>query len=480
MSFGMKRLRTRLLGTCVGVACGNMASANVLTDILQTMTPNSWQQMNLNQFQEAWTPLLQRPTVDDPSTNISAWSGAAWDSMRKDILIWGGDIGNEQGNEVYIFRTTTGLWERGALPSQITQTNGITHTVDGIYNAPVSGESWDNVVYLQNVDRMAVIGVSREGQTFQNLEGAATGPYFWDPSRADSNKVSGLTGSNVDPLSYPDVQGGQMWQNRDNFAPGVDSAQWGTSAYVNKDGKDVVYFTAQYDNLWRYTVYDLDPTHDSWELIGKRPRTGVDSDGSGAFDNTREIYLKTLGTDSFGFWDINHPGTPEDNREIAIIPTNLSGETLGNIADYGLQYDPILDAFTLWGGDEKIWLLTPPDNLDPDGDGILSEATGWTLSLLNPDGREPFLPDAYTGVFGKWIYMPEEQAYVGVIDPEAGDVFVYKPAYNAMPVPIPAPVWLLLSGLGTLYVRRVKRNQRQSNITPSPSPTHVQPEQMYS
>ena len=58
----------------------------------------------------------------------------------------------------------SGLWSRGSLPSQITSTNGIEHTVDGVMNAPLSGESWDNVVFLKNVDRMAVIGVSRNGQ----------------------------------------------------------------------------------------------------------------------------------------------------------------------------------------------------------------------------------------------------------------------------------------------------------------------------
>ena len=181
------------------------------------MPPNSWQRINLNQFSDVWTPPSQRPTIESPSSNISAWSGAAWDSTRKNLLIWGGDIGNEEGNEVYIFNATTGLWSRGALPSQVTQVNGITQTVDGHMNSPVSGESWDNVIYLPNLDRMAVIAVSREGITFRTPDGAATGPYFWDPARADPNKVSGLTGSQVNPAAFPGVIGGEMWQNRDNF-----------------------------------------------------------------------------------------------------------------------------------------------------------------------------------------------------------------------------------------------------------------------
>jgi len=77
------------------------------------------------------------------------------------------------------------MWERGSLPSEIQRTGLVKHVVDGIHNAPISGESWDNVAYLRGVDRMAVIGVSREGDSFLDLDGGATGPYFWDPSRAD-------------------------------------------------------------------------------------------------------------------------------------------------------------------------------------------------------------------------------------------------------------------------------------------------------
>jgi len=127
------------------------------------MAPNSWQRINSNEFQDVWTPKDQRPRPDSPGSNISSWRGAACDSSRTDILISGGNIGNEQGNEVYIFRKSTGLWLRGALPSQNAQTGLITQAIDGIHNAPISGESWDNVVYLPGVDRMAVIGSRERG-----------------------------------------------------------------------------------------------------------------------------------------------------------------------------------------------------------------------------------------------------------------------------------------------------------------------------
>jgi len=57
-------------------------SATVIDLALNSMSANSWQKINVNQFQDVWTPLALRPTPDSPASNISAWSGAAWDSRR--------------------------------------------------------------------------------------------------------------------------------------------------------------------------------------------------------------------------------------------------------------------------------------------------------------------------------------------------------------------------------------------------------------
>ena len=421
------------------------ALSGVIDDALGDMAANSWQRLNINSFASVMTPLAQRPTTASPSSNISAWSGAAWDRGRGNLYVWGGDdyTGGDEGNEVYIFSARTGLWSRGSLPSQVTSTNGIEHTVDGVMNAPLSGESWDNVVFLENVNRMAVIGVSKEGITWHNPStGLATGPYFWDPSKADPNKVSGLTGSQVNPGAFPDVVGGQMWQNRDK-PMGVGNHLRGTSAYVNVDGKDVVYVTDTDDFLWRYTVRDLDPANDTWELIGRRPMTGHRGEGAAAIDTANNIFLHGLTEDSFGFWDLDHPGDADQNREIRVIPTVVNGTPAPDFRDFGVQYDPTLEAFLLWDGSSNVWLLTPPDDLDSNDDGILDVATGWLLEMIEVSGIGPKIPDGrfdYTGVFGKWIYMEEYDAYLGVIDPLSGDVFVYKPFDNTdLPEPVPVP-----------------------------------------
>src|SRR3546814_4264672 len=81
-----------------------------------------------------------------------------------------------------------------------------------------------------------------------------TGPYFWNPAKADANKVGGTTGSHVNPELFPDIVGGEMWENRDN-RPDINLVN-GTSAYVEEDGKDVIYFGRT--ELGKYTVHDID------------------------------------------------------------------------------------------------------------------------------------------------------------------------------------------------------------------------------
>ena len=79
------------------------ASADVITDALGGMPANSWRKLNINTFQSVWTPLAQRPTPHLPASNISAWSGAAWDDLRSNLYIWGGDdsyVGDEGNRSI--------------------------------------------------------------------------------------------------------------------------------------------------------------------------------------------------------------------------------------------------------------------------------------------------------------------------------------------------------------------------------------------
>ena len=92
-------------------------------------------------------------------------------------------------------------WERAALPSEVRQDAlGNWIAVDGPDNAPASAHTYDNNIFLPIWDRFLVFG----GAAFNNggaylreatpTTSRRTGPYLFDPSKADPNKVGGTNG----------------------------------------------------------------------------------------------------------------------------------------------------------------------------------------------------------------------------------------------------------------------------------------------
>ena len=396
------------------------------------MAPNTWQKINLNEFQDVWTPPELRPTSTSPSQNISGWSGAAWDTSRDSFYIWGGNIGFEEGNEVYLFNATSGMWERGSLPSAIPYDYGVSdrpYVIGGIFDAPLSGESWDNVVYLENMDRLAIIGISRNSNPWRDSDGNPTGPYFWDPSKADPGKVSGSDGTGVDPAT----PGGNMWENRDNQ---VDAGKsHGSALYINDDGVDVVLFSDSRANLWRYTVDPFNSADDSWELLAQRPRSGRNPNGAAAFDPGRNIYVRSAHKENtLLYWDLNRENEGVFKGETVLLDPSLGLNI--NFREFGMDYDPVLDKIVLWGGEDSVYYVDFEDLISADQTDEPTIRGFFQIEELVPDGMDiPYDTEnqKFTGVFGKWHYMEDKNAYIGVIDPISGDVYLYKSSDSVPP-----------------------------------------------
>ena len=116
---------TATLCVCL-LSMPGQASADVIADALGSMPANSWQKLNINTFQSVWTPFAQRPRLAWPVRHISAWSGAAWDGGRSNLLIWGGaHLRGDEGNEVSIFNVKLGPVESRcvAQPDHLNQWN---------------------------------------------------------------------------------------------------------------------------------------------------------------------------------------------------------------------------------------------------------------------------------------------------------------------------------------------------------------------
>ena len=264
-----------------------------LIGIIAALPEGEWSRVNLNNYSDVWTPDDLRPLLGlsnpPPSKIIQAWSGYAWDSNRGDLVLFGGGHANYSGNDVYRWHGSTRLWERASLPSEVKQDNlGNWMAVDGPDAAPASAHTYRNNIFLPLIDRLVVFGGAANSNGGAYLRQATsttsrpTGPYFFDPSRADPNKVGGTTGSHVQRVSpHPEVVGGNMWANRDIYInlPGSPPLPGthvnGCTAYAQENSRDVVYIAARSPGggtgleLYKYTVTNLaSPAQDTITKAG--------------------------------------------------------------------------------------------------------------------------------------------------------------------------------------------------------------------
>jgi len=416
------------------------ASFGELMSVLAAAPEGSWVKLNRNLFSSVWTPKEQRPCsgYNQPSRVITAWGSMAFDSNRGDLIFWGGGHANYCGNEVYRFRLSTLQWERASLPSAIYSPLGDLQyaAVDGTLRAPIASHTYDNQEFLPQIDRFITFGGAKYNikAKFVLEDGVtATGPYLWDPSRANAQFVGGTTGSHVNPSAYPTVFGGEMWDNRNTvrvrgFSPIRPESNFvnGTSAYSRHMGKDAVYVTLHPDlsgKLFRYTIHDVaDPDQDTWELVGIK-NAAYTGKGAGAFDTSRNLYVRSIGGETargFLAWDLNKAGPT--NRSIRIIAANLSSEfPTDGLPSCGMDYDGVRRAFAIWCTGRDVWYLTPP---------VVFGDQGWTLAraaVPNPASMEPPTRVNFAGVLGKWKYARRFDVFFGVFDGKTGDVYAYKP-----------------------------------------------------
>ena len=413
-----------------------------LQTIVSGMAEGEWRRVNLNQFSSVWTPAALRPLLGlsnpDPSKIILAWSSFAWDPNRAALLLYGGGHANYRGNDTYLWRASTQLWERASLPSAMIQTSkGFWNAIDGVDKAPASAHTYDNTIFLPLLDRLLVLGGAADsngGPYLTETAAAATrytGPYLFDPARAHPDKVGGSTGSHVKRVApYAEVVGGNMWSNRESWlnastqsTPPSEVLSNGCTGYAVENGRDTVYVRSA-GRLFRYVINDLNnPAADTWTNVGRYYYGGSGGQSTCAYDPVRKIFVSSHVSHPFIFWNLATPGF--DNRDTLVTPTDPSGEfpTLLSsgaikLSRCAFEFDPIRNHFRLWCGDGRVWTLTAPPT---------ASAAGWTIvKAPAPVGLVP-TESLGSGILGKWKYIPNLDVFMGLADSVLGNIWLYKP-----------------------------------------------------
>ncbi|KON82151.2 hypothetical protein PA01_11635 [Azoarcus sp. PA01] len=419
-----------------------------LQDIVLKMPEGSWRRVNANNFSDVWTPASLRPLYGlsnpTPYKIIAAWSSFAWDTNRGDLILYGGGHANYSGNDVYRWRSRTLKWERAALPSQIKYIGSSAYmAIDGTDAAPASAHTYDNAEFLPIFDRYLNFGgaIFNSGGAYVRRSEKdptvlrKTGPYLFNPALSHPMKVGGTTGSHVKRVApYPEVVGGNMWENRDLhwYLAGQalpSSHVNGCTAYsYESPDYDVVYVGARSGSSTALHLYRYQFTRLGAPWLDKVAKVGAYwSSPTGkttcAHDPVANIVLRTgSNTSPFFFWDLRTASASNREKRVSVSGSvatfvnslNAAGINLNNC---GMDYNWAHENFAIWCGAGNIWIVEPPEPLS---------TTGWKVTRQPVPSSVP--PRTVgTGILGKWKYVEGFDVFVGVENSTLGNVWIYKP-----------------------------------------------------
>ncbi len=468
---GKQRRKMAIAATalCVSAALGGSAHAADLTylqGLLDATPVGGWVKASVGKFSDAWaTGAAGMPNTVHVNTGsvVYAWSSFAWDSSRGNLIIYGGGHANYIGNEIYLWQGSDGNWTRGSVSSRVE--NIVTAAdprtwlvVDDA--APQSAHTYDGNVYLPNNDMFVTLGggIYNTGGNYQTRDAngglVRAGPWMWDPTKADPNKVGGTTGSGYDPTSV----GGNMWSNRAMQWTGAEPRSYSnnTSAYRDEDGKDVLYLTAPaeysgYPALYRYTVGDVrNGGLDKWERIGES-YYAPSGTATAAIDSQHGLYVHTAAitgrTIDLGVWDLSKANTVNSNlnRDVAIELVTPEGAPFEVTINHGIGYDEATGKLLLWDGTDKgtVW------ETEAVVDGAGNVGSTWVVrKLVSATTAQPS-GSFVTGVMGKWQYVAELGAFMALNEYSAStgdaEVWLYKTSVAAA---VPELSTYMLFGVG--------------------------------
>lgn len=358
---------------------------------LDTQTPGTWYQVpssTLRAVAYPWPP-QPNPGGHGVAALMDAWSGAAYDTTRNRLIVWGGGHGDYPGNEIYVFDVPTLAWEliagAGAGPSL--NWGGVE--ASGVYpdGLPRSRHTYNYIQYIPSLDALCSLGI---GPTYPDAQpgasssmvqcfGFTTGLWSLQPTRIVTGSV-GVTGA---------------------------------SSAMDAAGNAWLHTTIAQEGLYKWTV-----ATDTW---AKRANAYAQySYGlTAALDTTRN-QLVALGSGEFYVHDLDVVGTIPTQT-----PAMTGPSTLKNAQAPGFVYDPVGDQFIGWTGGTALWRLDP----------VTWIVTAITLDVSN--AVTPTNPDV-TGTYGRFRYLATYHALI-VVNSVDQNVYLYKIDSTPLPPDTEAP-----------------------------------------
>lgn len=304
---------------------------------------------------------------------IAPWGGAAFDTQRSRLIVWGGGHNDYYGNELYTYEVANERWVRLTDPTS----NYATCSDNNGDGTPNSRHTYNGLAYIAHADRFFGIG------------GALACP-------------NGGCGANK---TWTYDFAGSRWHNMSPSGTIPGTCCGDVCAYDPATGK--VYFGDS--GAWacgssKYGLYTYDFDNNRW--------TKLTSDmfiGGMAIDTKRHILL-SMGRTS-GYSDVYVTGFDLNlATPVRQTWTTTGADAFVTSSVTSVEYDPVADKYVAWRGG-AVYVLDP-------------DTKAWTSN--NPGGGPPSNVYGVTnGVYGRFRYVPSVNAFIAVVGINI-NVYFYK------------------------------------------------------
>jgi len=300
---------------------------------------------------------------------VGAWSSAAYDTKRDQLLVWGGGHGDYSGNEVYAFSMQTFRWSRLTEPSSFggdpnNGSNARRHP-DG---RPISRHTYDYLEYIPPpVDKFFCAGGAGLWKSGQFGDDAT---YYFDLDALEWETLANCPTADIGNTTAlgPD---GRVWSHGMNGDKGVlavfdpETRQWTEHAFLG-------------GWLSYYKTAEIDPIENKYVMIG---------DGK------------------VRVWDLDSPNQQH-------VTPSTTGATQGqDLSHPGAAWDPKTKEILVWRGGSTVYSYNVA-------------TSHWTAHATSGMNTTP-PSSAGTGTNGRWRYVPSRDVFVNV-NSTSGNVFVYR------------------------------------------------------
>lgn len=307
--------------------------------------------------------------------------GAAFDSGRDRLIVWGGGRTQYGGNEIYVFDLDTLEWERLTDPSvDIAEPEGTADVPVYSDGLPRSRHTYNHLQYLPTVDRLIEPGSDhlylasspfvRTSVVSTYHFGGGVGPIGWQTGAVPDSPVPGAAASPIAMSSAVDPDTGHFWLI-------------GTA-----DGR----------------LAEYDPDENTWT---EHATTSAPPRLTSAIDPTRDIMV-SVGVSHLLVHDLSDPNA----LGIDMASMSTGDDALEQTQAPGFVYDRVSDTFVGW---------------DTGGDVFALDPDTWHWTRVSPAPGNIVVPSDPNslGTYGRFRYSENKNVFV-LVSAADENVFLYK------------------------------------------------------